>query len=108
MTVGWVPRKLIFAARGSAPFQIAYGSATAQPAALAVESIVPGWRSDSQMRITQAETLPERLLGGAGALQRRPDYTVYSLWAALVLGVSLLGWMTWKLIKQLQASSPSS
>ena len=41
---GWVPQKIVFAARGNAPFQIAYGSPRASPAAYSVETLVPGWR----------------------------------------------------------------
>ena len=45
--LGWIAQKLVFAARGNAPFQLAYGSSAAKPAAFAVEAVIPGYRSDA-------------------------------------------------------------
>ena len=100
---GWVPQKIVFAARGEAPFQIAYGSARAAPAAYAIETLVPGWRNDARPQLPQAQTLPERLLGGATALHRPRDRKVWALWSALLVGVTVLGWMAWRLARQMQA-----
>jgi Protein of unknown function (DUF3999)/F5/8 type C domain len=103
LSAGWVPQKLVFAARGKGPFQIAYGSSKVQPAAYPIETVVPGWRSDQQPKLAHAELLPERLLGGAAALHRPFNYRVFGLWGALVLGVLLLAWMAWRLSKQMQS-----
>ena len=102
LSAGWVPQKLVFAARGKAPFQVAYGSSKVQPAAYPIETVVPGWRSDQPQKLAQAEPLPERLLGGAAALHRPINYRVFGLWGVLVVGVLLLGWMAWRLSKQMQ------
>ena len=99
---GWVPQKLVFAARGRAPFQIAYGSSKVQPAAYPIETVVPGWRRDQPQKLAHADSLPERLLGGATALHRPINYRIFGLWGALVLGVLLLGWMAWRLSRQMQ------
>jgi hypothetical protein len=99
---GWVPQKLVFAARGRAPFQIAYGSSKVQPAAYPIETLVPGWRRDQPQKLAHADSLPERLLGGATALHRSMNYRIFGLWGALVLGVLLLGWMAWRLSTQMQ------
>jgi hypothetical protein len=107
LSAGWVPQKLVFAARGKGPFQIAYGSSKVQPAAYPIDTVVPGWRSDQPQKLAHAEPLPERLLGGAAALHRPVNYRVFGLWGALVLGVLLLGWMAWRLSKQMQ-SPPST
>jgi hypothetical protein len=93
----------VFAARGSGPFQIAYGSSKVQPAAYPIETVVPGWRSDQQPKVARAEVLPERLLGGAAALRRQFDYKLFGLWGALGLGVLLLAWMAWRLTKQMRS-----
>jgi hypothetical protein len=103
LSAGWVPQKLVFAARGKGPFQIAYGSSKVQPAAYPIETVVPGWRSDQQPKLAHAEPLPERLLGGAAALHRPFNYRIFVLWGALVLGVLLLGWMAWRLSRQMQS-----
>lgn len=104
LSAGWVPHKLVFAARGSGPFQIAYGSSKVQPAAYPIETVVPGWRRDQQPKVTRAGVLPERLLGGAAALHRQFDYKLFGLWGALVLGVLLLAWMAWRLTKQMRST----
>jgi hypothetical protein len=103
LSAGWVPHKLVFAARGSGPFLIAYGSSKVQPAAYPIETVVPGWRSDQQPKVARAEVLPERLLGGAAALRRQFDYKLFGLWGVLGLGVLLLAWMAWRLTKQMRS-----
>jgi hypothetical protein len=105
---GWVPQKIIFAARGNAPFQIAYGSARALPAAYSVETLVPGWRNDARPKLPQAQTLPEHLLGGPVTLHRTQDRKVWALWSALLLGVAVLGWMAWRLVQQMQAQTDAA
>ena len=104
ITVGWVPQRLVFAARGEGPFQLAYGSVRMQPAAYPVDTVVPGWRTDQQPKLARAEVLPERLLGGAAALRTGTNYKVWGLWSALSLGVLLLAWMTWRLAKQMRSA----
>ena len=104
LAVGWVPQRLVFAARGQGPFQLAYGSVKTQPAAYPVETVVPGWRSDQQPTLARAELLPERLLGGTAALRTGTNYKVWGLWAALSIGVLLLAWMTWRLARQMRST----
>jgi len=103
LSAGWVPQKLVFAARGAGPFQIAYGSTTAQPASYPIETVVPGWRSRAQPKLAAAQVLPERLLAGKAALQPKRDYKIWGLWTVLVAAVFLLAWMAWRLAKQMQA-----
>jgi Protein of unknown function (DUF3999) len=108
LSAGWVPQRLVFAARGQGPFQLAYGSVRMRPAAYPVETVVPGWRSDQQPRLAGAELLPERLLGGAGALRTGTNYKVWGLWATLSVGVLLLAWMTWRLARQMRSAPPAA
>lgn len=102
LSIAWVPQKLVFAARGNGPFQIAYGSSTIQPAAYPIDTVVPGWRTDKQPDLTPAQVLPERLLAGPAALKGQRDYKVWYLWTALVAAVLLLAWMAWRLTRQMQ------
>ena len=108
LSAGWVPQKLVFAARGREPFQIAYGSSKAQPGAYPIETVVPGWLSEARPKLAHAELLPERLLGGAAALHPSFNYRIWGLWGALALGVVLLAWMAWRLSKQMQSPPPTS
>lgn len=105
LSAGWVPVKVVFAARGKGPFQIAYGSSRVDRAAYPIETLVPGWRSDKQVKLAQAQVLPERLLAGPTALRPQRDYKTLTLWAALDAGVLLLGWMAWRLSKQMRAAN---
>jgi uncharacterized protein DUF3999 len=107
LSAGWVPQRLVFAARGKEPFQIAYGSSKVQAAAYPIETVVPGWRSDQRPKLAHADLLPERLLGGAAALHRPFNYRIWGLWGALGLGVLLLAWMAWRLSKQMRSPPPT-
>jgi len=106
LSVGWVPQKLVFAARGNAPFQLAYGSAVARPATYSIETLVPEWRSEVRPQLATARALPEQLLGGEAALRPKRDYKIWALWAALAGGVLLLAWMAWRLARQMQPPAP--
>lgn len=103
---GWIAPKLVFAARGDGPFMLAYGNSRALPDALPIQTVVPGWRSDAPAPLPKAQTLPEHLLGGPTQMQRVPDRKVWVLWSALLIGVGTLGWMAWRLVKQMQGSPP--
>src|SRR5262249_7901289 len=114
LEIGWVPHRLVFAARGSPPFQLAYGRRDAQPAAYSIETLIPGYREESGERIraakagTQqkvnvqsAQALVETELGGETQRREAVDWKRWSLWGALGLGVLILGVMAWRLVKQL-------
>jgi hypothetical protein len=104
LEAGWLPQTLVFAARGDGPFQLAYGHARAQPSAYPIESLVPGFRTDAEVRAELATAGEQRTLAGAAALRPRRDYRTWSLWGVLVLGVVLLAWMAWRLGKQVGAA----
>lgn len=99
---GWVPQQLVFVARGSPPFELAYGNARAQPATYSIDTVVPGWRSDEELKASPAQAGPERELAGSAALRPRIDYKTWALWASLLLGVALLAWMAWQLARQMK------
>jgi hypothetical protein len=108
MRAGWSPQEIVFAARGTGPFLIAYGNLAAASSALPVTTLVPGYASG-------AEPLGAIAVAHAGAAaplghleQARParQYRRATLWG-LILGVLVLAWMAWQLSRQLNASSPS-
>lgn len=114
MQVGWVPHRLVFTARGAAPFQLAYGNREAKPAAYSIETMIPGYRDDAgpQIRaakagaqqtvsVRNAQALAQQELGGEARRQDAIDWKRWSLWGALVLGVLILGAMAWRLARQL-------
>jgi hypothetical protein len=101
LQIGWVAQKLVFAARGAAPFQLAYGSARVKPAAFAIESIIPGYKTDAEFPVKSAQLSEPVTIAGAAQLRMPWDYKKLSLWASLFVGVALLAWMAYRLARQI-------
>jgi hypothetical protein len=115
LAAGWVPHRLVFAARGTAPFQLAYGSREAKPAAYGIATLVPGYKDEATLDLKPAQVAakPEavgigaaqpaapRALGGEGATRERIDWKRWLLWGSLVLGVVVLGLMALRLGRQM-------
>ncbi|MDH4190963.1 MAG: DUF3999 domain-containing protein [Betaproteobacteria bacterium] len=99
---GWTPREIVFAARGAGPFRLAYGNARARSSALAIETLVPGWRTADAPTLSSASTGGAQILAGDAALRDRIDVKKWSLWGALLAGVALLAWMAWRLVAQMK------
>ncbi len=103
--VGWVPHRLVFASRGAGPFQLAYGSRDAKSTAFPIATLVPGYKGEEELELVviggaQAAADPQRL-GGEAVTPERRDWKRWTLWASLVLGVVLLGWMALRLGRQM-------
>jgi hypothetical protein len=118
LDIGIEPARLVFAARGEAPFMLAWGSTRAQPAAFPLDSLLRelAARPGSNPTISQARIGAPLDLSGGDARRATPatriarmwdgDGEPWLLWMALGAGVGLLGWMAWRLQKQM-GSSPS-
>ncbi len=104
---GWVPEKLVFVARGAAPFTLAYGSSRVEAGESGGNELL------EQLKDLQKENVvakaagigPGIVLGGENAL--RPgmtphDWKIAVLWSVLVLGVALLTWMAVRLYRQMK------
>jgi hypothetical protein len=109
MRAGWVPQEIVFAARGTGPFLIAYGNVAAASSALPVTTLVPGYASGAEPlgAIAVAHMGAAAPLGDIEQAKRPREYRRATLWAVLILGVVVLAWMAWQLSRQLNASSPS-
>jgi len=116
LEAGWVPHGLVFAARGAPPFQVAYGNRDAKPASFAIASLVPGYSESAAPRfraakagaqqtinVAGAKALEQKELGGEARLKERVDWKRWSLWGALGLGVLVLGFMAWRLMRQMDS-----
>lgn len=109
--VGWLPHELLFVRRGAAVFTLAYGNANRgvqsfDPAALLSMSRLEGGESFGDAKITEAKVT----LGGESKLTPEPPDTTLPLrrivlWASLGAAVVLLGWMSFRLFKQMGSSS---
>jgi Protein of unknown function (DUF3999) len=107
LRAGWQPQRMIFAGRGSGPFMLAYGSATALPAALPIRTLVPGYETATAPAIGTAVARGADVvaIGDASLLKPTIDYKRGLLWLTLALGVGVLGTMAWGLSRELRANS---
>jgi hypothetical protein len=96
LVVEWVPHEVVFIARGSGPFQVAYGSAVAQAAAASLD-VLP----KNVAIATAALSTPE--VSGGDSLLLPPaapfPWKTPLLWMVLTVGAGLLGWMAYRLSK---------
>jgi len=107
MRAGWIAQEIVFAARGSGPFLIAYGNVSAASSALPVSTLVPGYTLAGQPpgAIAVAHTGVAAPLGHLEQAKPPREYRRATLWGVLILGVVVLAWMAWQLSRQLNASS---
>jgi hypothetical protein len=107
LRAGWQPQEIVFAARGHAPFTLAYGNYQAASGALPIATMVPGYDSAKNplANVAVARAGEPITLGGAEQLRKPPDVKRWVLWAALVLGVVVLGWMAWRLSREMAAAT---
>lgn len=96
----WQPAELVFAARGSPPFTLAYGRTNVEPMRVSIDSIVPGYGTKGAMVPKPATAGAERTLAGDAAAKTAPDYRRWSLWVILAVGVLLLAGMGLKLARE--------
>jgi hypothetical protein len=108
LNIGWVPQKLVFAARGAGPFQLAYGSREAKTASYPIHALIPGYKTDSELKVKAAALGEQVTLAGPARLRAPLDYRKWALWATLILGVSVLGWMAYRLSRQIAEPRPGA
>jgi hypothetical protein len=83
------------------------------PTAFSIATLVPGYKGEEDLEIRRGAApsglaigeaqaaAPPRQFGGEGALRQRVDWRRWTLWASLVLGVLVLGWMAITLGRQM-------
>ena len=106
LRAGWQAREIVFAARGHAPFMLAYGSYKATGGALPIATVVPGYDDAKGLPASVAAAgVGEAIsIGGADQLRKPADVKRWALWATLLLGVVVLAWMAWRLSREMAAS----
>jgi hypothetical protein len=117
LEVGWLPHELVFAARGAAPFTLAYGSKLAKPEALQVATVVPEYREGKDIPARPA-TVGDVLgserasasladpLGLLRALLESGEGKKWALWMVLSAGVLAVAWMALRLLRELGGKAP--
>lgn len=97
LSVGWVAQNVVFLARGSSPYLIAYGSATVAPADMSLASL------PKAVQIGNATAAAPTLLGGRERLRATTSVPWRNglLWAVLVLAAGILAAMVVRLSKEM-------
>ena len=111
LEIGWLPHEVVFVARGAAPFTLGYGSKLAKSGALPVATVFPGY---PERDITTAGIAKIGDIGGKAEPSALADPSRYLrsaidsgeakrwlLWSALVLGVLIVIWMAFRLLRDL-------
>jgi len=106
LALRWQPAELVFAARGSPPFTLAYGRANVTGAAFPITMLIPGYGTDSALKPKPAQVSEEHTLAGERAKRPAPNYHRWALWGVLGIGVVVLGAMGLKLARE--AGTPHS
>lgn len=111
LQAGWQPHQLQFVTRGNAPFQIAYGNSEIKPAEFRMQNLLPkAGQEQAELKIQSAQTGAQITLGGDALLSPAPPalpWKKWSLWAVLGIAVVLLGWMAYRLVKQMEQHDSS-
>jgi hypothetical protein len=96
LVVEWIPHEVVFVARGAGPFFLAYGSATAEAAAVSL-AVLP-----KNLAIVSASLSNPESFGGESMLQPPAapfPWKTPLLWSVLIAGTGLLAWMAYRLSK---------
>ena len=104
LVLGWTPPEIVFAARGNAPFELAYGRRDAISGALPVGTLVPQTPGTTLLeRAVVVAPVAAPLAGNAAALRERVPIARIALWATLALAALLLVALGVRLLRQVQA-----
>ncbi len=109
LEVTWQPQQIIFAARGDAPFTLAFGRLDAERGDFGVNDLMPGYKPRAEFQLPLASLA----LAGDGAAVSppvaksadHPEWKKLALWAVLVVSVALLAWMAARLGRSVKSQS---
>ncbi len=102
----YYPHQLAFLARGEGPYTLTYGSYGAPSSDFKWSDIQPMLLAQKDFPAQSVSLHRQHELSGSAALKApAPPSTTFKraiLWAVLIAGVALLGWLSLRLIRQLQ------
>jgi len=113
--LSWQADTLVFLAGGTPPYRLAFGRSDARPASQPLGLVAPGFSTGElqqlalaqvgELQTTNADALGESASEQATKAARQRTLL---LWGLLILGVVILGGMTWKLVKQMKRPPPGA
>ncbi|MCF8111405.1 MAG: DUF3999 domain-containing protein [Desulfobacteraceae bacterium] len=106
LRIGWIAHRLLFLARGKAPFTLAFGSTGVGPPEATMGDVLEKIKESGKNKITTEASVEKRVvLGGDKALEKRQppvDWKTWLLWGILAAGVFCLGYMAYRLYRQME------
>lgn len=109
LSLGWIPKTVVWNARGQAPFILRVGNSPTIVSAVDITSLIPDYKVEKVSKLPNANIV----LGTIGTSDltstskppannswtSAPDYKTWLLWGGLFLGVLLLAGMAYSLLK---------
>jgi hypothetical protein len=116
LRLNWQPGTLVWLGNGNAPYQLAVGRPRAAPAASSIEQVAPGFSEAELQKLEYASVGPVRAQEGSAGRDSAADQEatasaqqrLMALWGVLLLGVAVLGFMVWRLVRSSRSSPPAS
>ena len=109
LEVGWVPHRLVFVARGEAPFKVVFGNPDATSNAMPVQALVPGHATDKPVPALSArfgevmtrEFPKQTPVESARGYFEQMDRKKLWLWGSLLVAVLVIVGMAWRLPREM-------
>ncbi len=110
--LAWVPHQAVFVARGAGPYTLAFGNRNIAPAPFDIATLVPGYRDEqfASLPLARLGTATRTAAAAAAPTVAKPtsfNARTAGLWAVLVIGVLALGFMAWRLMRQVEPGGRS-
>jgi hypothetical protein len=102
LEVQWRAAQIVFVARGDPPFMIAFGNVAAKGVAIPISSLMPTYERLAEWRLPEARAGAVATGPGPSSWEQLAATTSprhIALWAILLGGVAMLGFMAWRLSK---------
>lgn len=108
LKVAYRPRQIVWLAQGSGPYRLAWGLPAVKAEDLPYTTLVPGADPEAPRAFPVAELQVAREVhAGAGLGLQGEGARRLGLWGLLLLGVAALGWMVWKLAREVKNDTTS-
>ena len=111
LRLGWTPASLVFLTSGKGPYQLVFGKNGATSAALPLSQVAPGFTQEELLALPVATAAKVVALTSDAPVEKTPDgagLRLTALWAALLLGVAVLGFFAWRLLSQMKEEQGST
>lgn len=104
LDIGWRPLQLVFLASGSGPYTLAFGNRKVKPVAFPLSVLLPGFMAGDELKLPEASTGALITSSAPADLEQYEiEWRQWALWGILITGVALLGWMAWRIRKDIKA-----